>query len=60
VSSEEHPETSLMYASALALAHIRRVTALLRRGHPHRPRTEMHHRAYLTVTTDGIFLTLIS
>ena len=49
-----------MYVSALALAHIKRVTVLLRRGHPHRPHTEMHHRAYLTVTIDGSFLTLIS
>ena len=33
MSSEEHPETSLMCGSAAALPHIRRVTALLRRGH---------------------------
>jgi len=34
MSSEEHPETSLMYVSAAALTYIRRVTALLRRGYP--------------------------
>ncbi|HEY3133962.1 MAG TPA: hypothetical protein VGJ47_04965 [Gemmatimonadaceae bacterium] len=33
MSSEEHPEPSLMYVSAAALTYIRRVTALLRRGH---------------------------
>ena len=34
LSSEEHPETSLIYVSAAALTYIRRVTALLRRGYP--------------------------